>query len=78
MAKKRTRSGDAAGPKHGEQRSGPIAGTALVSGVAISSSMLPRSRSRTIATPVNSTIVIVRITPMSPGTMLIAERRCGL
>jgi hypothetical protein len=40
--------------------------------------MLPRSRSRTIATPVNSTIVIVRITPIRPGTILTSDRRSGL
>jgi len=32
--------------------------------------MVPRSRSRVIAKPVSITIVIVRIVPMSPGTML--------
>jgi hypothetical protein len=47
-------------------------------GVAISSSMLPRSRSRTTATAVNITRVMVRITPIRPGTMFTAERRCGL
>ena len=56
----------------------PTISSLRLTGVAISSSMLPRSRSRTMATPVNSTIVIVRITPIRPGTMLIAERRSGL
>ncbi|MNN60773.1 hypothetical protein D3C81_1759750 [compost metagenome] len=56
----------------------PIISSLLLSGVAISSSMLPRSRSRTIATAVNITMVMVRMMPIRPGTMLIAERRCGL
>ncbi len=47
-------------------------------GVAISISRLPRSRSRTSAIAVNSTIVIVRITPTSPGTVFTAARRSGL
>src|SRR5690606_1481899 len=48
------------------------------SGVAISSSMLPCSRSRTIAIAVNMVMVIVRMMPISPGTMLTALRRSGL
>ena len=47
-------------------------------GVAISISRLPRSRSRTRAMAVNSTIVMVRITPIRPGTVLIGARRSGL
>ncbi len=50
----------------------------LLSGVAISSSRLPRSRSRTMAPEVNSTMVIVRITPMSAGTICTAVRFSGL
>ena len=56
----------------------PIINSLLLTGVAISNSMLPRSRSRTIETPVNITMVIVRMMPIRPGTMLIAERRSGL
>ena len=56
----------------------PIINSPLVNGVAISNSMLPRSRSRTMATAVNITMVMVRMMPISPGTMLIAVRRCGL
>ncbi len=33
-------------------------------------SNVPRSRSRVMARPVISTMVMVRITPSSPGTML--------
>jgi hypothetical protein len=47
-------------------------------GVAISISMLPRSRSRTSAMPVNITSVMVRITPISPGTVLSGALRPGL
>ena len=47
-------------------------------GVAISISRLPRSRSRTSAIAVNSTSVIVRITPTRPGTVFSGARRCGL
>ena len=47
-------------------------------GVAISISRLPRSRSRTSAIAVNMTIVMVRITPTSPGTVLTGARRSGL
>ena len=47
-------------------------------GVAISISRLPRSRSRTSAIAVNSTIVIVRIMPTRPGTVFTAARRSGL
>ena len=32
--------------------------------------MVPRSRSRVMASPVISTIMSVRITPISPGTTL--------
>ncbi|MNF19040.1 hypothetical protein D3C80_2235110 [compost metagenome] len=56
----------------------PIISSLLLSGVVISSSMLPRSRSRTMATPVNITMVMVRMMPMRPGTMFTAERRSGL
>ena len=47
-------------------------------GVAISSSRLPRSRSRTIAAAVKITMVMVRITPISAGTICTAVRRSGL
>ena len=47
-------------------------------GVAMSISMLPRSRSRTRAMAVNSTMVMVRITPIRPGTVLTGARRSGL
>ncbi len=33
-------------------------------------SIVPRSRSRVIASPVIKTMVMVRTTPISPGTML--------
>ena len=39
-------------------------------GVASRFSIVPRSRSRVIAIAVIITIVIVRMTPMSPGTTL--------
>ena len=47
-------------------------------GVVISSSKLPRSRSRTIAAAVKITIVMLRITPISAGTTCTAVRRSGL
>ena len=47
----------------------PSISSVLVMGVTMSCSSVPRSRSRTIAIAVTSTIVIVRITPTSPGTM---------
>ncbi|MCY1534434.1 hypothetical protein D9M68_698070 [compost metagenome] len=47
-------------------------------GVVMSISMLPRSRSRTRAMAVNSTMVMVRITPTSPGTVFSGARRSGL
>jgi hypothetical protein len=49
-----------------------------LTGVVINNFKLPCSDSRTIATLVNSTIVMVKITPNSPGTILIAERWAGL
>jgi hypothetical protein len=52
--------------------------SAELTGVLMSNSRLPRSRSRTMATAVNRIIVIVRITPMSPGTMFTGVRRSGL
>ncbi len=39
-------------------------------GVAKRFSMVPRSRSRVMASAVIITIVMVRITPIRPGTML--------
>ena len=56
----------------------PIISALRLSGVAISSSMLPRSRSRTAAIAVNIIMVMVRMMPISPGTMVTAERRSGL
>ena len=56
----------------------PIMSSIVRTGVVINSSRLPRSRSRTIATAVNSTIVKVKITPIRPGTIMTAERRSGL
>ena len=50
----------------------------LRTGVVMSSSRLPRSRSRTMAMEVNSTMVKVRMTPMVPGTIITAERPSGL
>ena len=47
-------------------------------GVVISSSRLPRSRSRTIAAAVKITMVMLRITPISAGTICTAVRRSGL
>jgi hypothetical protein len=46
--------------------------------VAISSSRLPRSRSRTTAADVKITIVMLRISPISAGTICTAVRRSGL
>ena len=56
----------------------PTISSPLDTGVVISNSRLPRSRSRTMAIAVNITMVMVRITPISPGTTLIAEIRRGL
>ncbi len=56
----------------------PIVSSAGETGVAMRNSRLPRSRSRTIAIAVNSTIVIVRMTPMRPGTVFTGARRSGL
>jgi len=55
-----------------------ISSSKELSGVAISSSRLPRSRSRTMAPEVNSTMVMERITPISAGTICTAVRRSGL
>jgi hypothetical protein len=49
-----------------------------LAGVVISSSRLPRSRSRTIATAVNIIMVIDRITPIRAGTICTAVRFSGL
>ena len=56
----------------------PIMSSIVRTGVVINSSRLPRSRSRTIATAVNSTIVKLKITPIRAGTIMTAERRSGL
>ena len=48
------------------------------SGIASRFSIVPRSRSRVIARPVIITIVIVRITPINPGTMLYCVSDSGL
>ena len=47
-------------------------------GVVMSISMLPRSRSRTIAAEVNMIMVMVRITATNPGTMCTTLRCSGL
>ncbi|MNL25684.1 hypothetical protein D3C87_1471720 [compost metagenome] len=47
-------------------------------GVASRFSIVPRSRSRVIARPVIITIVMVRITPIRPGTMLYWVMPSGL
>ena len=44
----------------------------------MSCSSVPRSRSRASAIAVSMTIVIVRMTPMRPGTMYTAVRWSGL
>ena len=38
--------------------------------IELTKSTVPRSRSRVIARPVSITMVMVRITPIRPGTML--------
>ena len=40
-----------------------------MTGETMSCSSVPRSRSRAMAIAVSITMVIVRMTPMSPGTM---------
>ena len=47
-------------------------------GVESRFSIVPRSRSRVMAKPVMMIIVIVSITPMSPGTMLYCVMFSGL
>ena len=47
-------------------------------GIASRFSIVPRSRSRVIASPVISTIIKVRITPIRPGTMLFRLLPSGL
>ena len=44
-------------------------------GVVMSSSMVPRSRSRTMATAVNNTIVRVRMTPTTAGKAIAVSAR---
>jgi hypothetical protein len=56
----------------------PITSSIDRTGETISCSSVPRSRSRAMPIAVNITIVIVRITPTSPGTMYTAVRRSGL
>ncbi len=56
----------------------PVITSSTVAGVASRFSIVPRSRSRVIASPVIITIVIVRITPISPGTMLYCVIASGL
>ncbi|HYJ08638.1 MAG TPA: hypothetical protein VEX18_06505 [Polyangiaceae bacterium] len=47
-------------------------------GETISCSSVPRSRSRAIAIAVSMTIVMVKITPIRPGTTNTAVRSSGL
>ena len=47
-------------------------------GVASRFSIVPRSRSRVTASEVMMTIVMVRTTPISPGTMLYCVMPSGL
>ena len=47
-------------------------------GVASRFSMVPRSRSRVMASEVIITMVMVRITPIRPGTMLYCVTPSGL
>ncbi len=56
----------------------PIINSIGRTGVVISSSRLPRSRSRTRDTAVKITIVRLRITPINAGTICTAVRRSGL
>ena len=56
----------------------PVITSSAVAGVASRFSIVPRSRSRVIARPVIMTIVIVRITPINPGTMLYCVTASGL
>ena len=56
----------------------PVITSSGLAGVASRFSIVPRSVSRVIASPVISTIVIVRITPISPGTMLYCVIASGL
>ena len=56
----------------------PVITSSGVSGIASRFSIVPRSRSRVIARPVIITSVIVRITPISPGTMLYCVIDSGL
>jgi hypothetical protein len=48
----------------------PIMISSGLTGIASRFSKVPRSRSRAMARPVIMISVIVRITPISPGTML--------
>ncbi len=56
----------------------PVITSSGRSGIASRFSIVPRSRSRVMARPVIITSVIVRITPMSPGTMLYCVSDSGL
>ena len=56
----------------------PIINSIGLTGVLISISMLPRSLSRTMAAEVNMIMVMVRMMPTRPGTMLTSDRCSGL
>jgi len=56
----------------------PVITSSGCAGIASRFSIVPRSRSRVIASPVIITIVIVRMTPISPGTMLCWAMPSGL
>ena len=56
----------------------PITSSKGRTGETMSCSRVPRSRSRASAIAVSMTIVIVRMTPMRPGTMYTAVRWSGL
>ena len=56
----------------------PVITSSGSTGVASRFSIVPRSRSRVIASPVIMTIVMVRITPMRPGTTLYCVIALGV
>ncbi len=56
----------------------PVITSSGFAGVASRFSIVPRSVSRVIASPVISTIVMVRMTPISPGTTLYCVIASGL
>ena len=56
----------------------PISTSAGRAGMESRFSIVPRSRSRVMARPVIMTMVIVRTTPIRPGTMLYCVIASGL